>query len=151
MTTDVTTDVAKQLNLALEIQRKRDLSATLAKDIVADIRNTLLFQLKWEDLLMAAPIALSSLGAIFVAASSTDTSITLEPPEGGFKQLMYARYTSLWHFDCYLTFNHSYPRLHPNLLECGNLGRLAFMDAEKGMGEISMKAGFTTNIVCKSC
>ncbi|KEF58341.1 uncharacterized protein A1O9_06267 [Exophiala aquamarina CBS 119918] len=90
------------------------------KEASSDIKSSLLFTARWESLLMSAPIALSSLGACYVASSSEIArTIKLTIPK-----------------DSKLTT----PSLPANLVECGNLGTNAFIEAEAAMGSIHMNS-----------
>ena len=60
------------------------------KKFVSEVKQSLLFQSNWADLLSAAPMALELMGACFVAASAPDADsilLTEAVPEEGWKCL----------------------------------------------------------------
>ncbi|KAF8174179.1 hypothetical protein K438DRAFT_2023232 [Mycena galopus ATCC 62051] len=85
-----------------------------------EMKSSLLSQINWEELLQSAPTAISSMGACFVASSSPKALVMLKAKPG--KHFEYLKYSSI----------------QANLVECGNLGRFAFLEAEKGMGTIQL-------------
>jgi hypothetical protein len=109
----------KDLAVILQAQEKRDLAPNVTSQVISEMKSSLIFQYNWEELLQSAPTAISCMGACFVASSSEKATVTLTPPEKGFQ---YLRYTSI----------------QANLVECGNLGRYAFLEAENGMGIIQL-------------
>jgi hypothetical protein len=67
--------------------RKEDAGAA-AERMMRETKNSLLFQFRWEDLLMSSPVALNCISACIVAAGSPDANVTLTPPRDGFKYLV---------------------------------------------------------------
>ncbi|KAF3167125.1 hypothetical protein TWF225_012050 [Orbilia oligospora] len=126
---------------ANEAARMSDLSAGKINDVTKEIKSTILFQYRWEELLMAAPVAINCLGGCFVASSSPIASTTIIPT-----------------FQYKVTeFTGSSPEtrtssesLQAGLVECSNLGRFAFLEAEKGMGRISTMASRMVMADCQA-
>lgn len=78
-------DPQKQLKLVVQ---KREQADAMAPRILREMQSSILFQCKWEELLMSAPISISCLGACHVAAISPKANVIFTPPkEGGFKYL----------------------------------------------------------------
>lgn len=102
---------------------------TKTSETVTAIKNSMLFANDWSTLLMSAPTVVKSLGTCFVASSSPLAGeVQLRQPAGGFKVL---RSTSL----------------KANLVRCGNLGRVAFIEAEKSMSGIQLGSSETEDTV----
>jgi hypothetical protein len=60
-------------------------------DYVDDVKHSLLFRpgFNWDDMLSAAPVAITLMGSLFVASTVPDaTQITIIAPKDGFKTLM---------------------------------------------------------------
>lgn len=72
-----------------EAALKKETANNAADRMMREIRASVLFQFKWEDLLTSAPVSISCLGACMVAASSP-INVTFEKPKEGFKYLVYA-------------------------------------------------------------
>lgn len=68
-------------------KRKDDLTFSVASEESRNLKNSLLFQYSWPDLLQSAPTAINSMGACFIAASSDKAAVTLKRPEKGFQYL----------------------------------------------------------------
>ncbi|KAL5589346.1 hypothetical protein FOVSG1_011213 [Fusarium oxysporum f. sp. vasinfectum] len=111
---------AKDLQVILADQAKRELAPNVSSQVINEMKSSLIFQISWEQLLQAAPTAISSMGACFIASSSPKAVVQLEPPKD--KGFLYLRYTSI----------------QANLVECGNMGRMAFLEAEDKMGVIQL-------------
>ena len=77
-------DPQKQLEL---LAKKTERAGDMGPRILREIKNSILFQYKWEELLMACPVSISCLGACFVAASSPSANDNFKPPMEGFKYL----------------------------------------------------------------
>ncbi|RSM20290.1 hypothetical protein CDV31_000784 [Fusarium ambrosium] len=104
---------------------RREDPGTAVKRMLQETKNSLLFQYRWEDLLMSTPVALNCIGACIVAAASPDADVTFESPRNGFK---------------YLDDHGGNYRLKANLVKCTDLGRFAFIEAEMNMNKIHMLA-----------
>lgn len=77
-----------QDNLEVVLRQKQDeLSRNVAAEESRNLKNSLLFQFNWPELIQSAPTAISSMGACFVAATSDKASVTLKRPEKGFEYL----------------------------------------------------------------
>ncbi|KAH7174207.1 uncharacterized protein B0J16DRAFT_417757 [Fusarium flagelliforme] len=109
-----------ELQAILEYQANRQQAHDITKQVTSEIKNSLVFHTSWEQLLQNAPTALSSIGACFVASSSPNAQVQLSPPKD--KGFQYLRFNSL----------------QANLVECGNMGRMAFMEVESKMGAITL-------------
>ncbi|KAF8892585.1 hypothetical protein BD779DRAFT_1661291 [Infundibulicybe gibba] len=86
-----------------------------------DVKNSLLFQYDWAELLSAAPLALSLMGSCYVAATSplaNAVSLKDAEPKGGFKYI-------------------KHPELKACLIQISDAGRMAFIVAEKNMDLIN--------------
>ncbi|TVY67615.1 hypothetical protein Focb16_v002486 [Fusarium oxysporum f. sp. cubense] len=110
----------KDLQVILADQAKRELAPNVSSQVINEMKSSLIFQISWEQLLQAAPTAISSMGACFIASSSPKAVVQLDPPKD--KAFLYLRYTSI----------------QANLVECGNMGRMAFLEAEDKMGVIQL-------------
>ncbi|KAK3505269.1 hypothetical protein B0T13DRAFT_485904 [Neurospora crassa] len=111
---------AQDLQVVLAAQEKRELAPNVSSQVINEMKSSLIFQFDWAQLLQAAPTSISCMGACFVASSSPNAVVHLEPPKD--KGFQYLKYTSV----------------QANLVECGNMGRMAFIAAENGMGRIQM-------------
>ena len=70
------------------LKDKEQQSTTAAKDYYAEAKNSLIFQYNWEELLGATPMAINLIGSCYIASSTpVGISVTLTPPQGGFKYL----------------------------------------------------------------
>ncbi|CAI7565821.1 unnamed protein product [Penicillium glandicola] len=100
-------------------------SGSAATAFAKDVKQSLLFQYDWGELLSAAPMCLSLMGACYVASSSPKAvGMTLEDckPTGGFKHIRH-------------------PELRACLIQVSDYGRMAFLEAEKKMALIGMASG----------
>ncbi|KAJ4185163.1 hypothetical protein NW755_008606 [Fusarium falciforme] len=104
------------------LARKEDAGAA-AERMMRETKNSLLFQIRWEDLLMPSPVVLNCISACIVATGSPDANVTFTPPRDGFKYLV--------------DFGGKYG-LQANLVRCTDLGRFAFIETESRMGRINM-------------
>ncbi|RMJ18622.1 hypothetical protein CDV36_001733 [Fusarium kuroshium] len=104
---------------------RREDPGTTVKRMLQETKNSLLFQYRWEDLLLSTPVALNCIGACIVAAASPDADATFDPPKNGFK---------------YLDDHGGKYRLKANLVKSTDLGRFAFIEAEMNMNKIHMLA-----------
>ncbi|KAF7594973.1 hypothetical protein BBP40_007781 [Aspergillus hancockii] len=78
-----------------------------------------IFQVDWEDLLKSAPVSINALGSALVASSSdVATSITFTPVK---KRVLIFEVSSL----------------RAKLVECGNIDRFAFVEAETSVFSIN--------------
>jgi hypothetical protein len=121
--------VGKDLSVVLQSQDVRNKDPQLAETVVSEMKSSLIFQYNWEELLQCAPTAISCMGACFVASSSEKATVELVAPKD--KPFQHLRYTSV----------------QANLIEVGNLGRFAFIEAESGMGEIQLASKMIYNKV----
>lgn len=81
---------AKDLEVVLAAQEKRELAPNVSSQVIDEMKSSLIFQFNWAELLQAAPTAISCMGACFVASSSPDASVQLEPPKDkGFEHLRF--------------------------------------------------------------
>ncbi|KAL2061472.1 hypothetical protein VTL71DRAFT_6849 [Oculimacula yallundae] len=109
---------ANDLKVVLQAQQARDLAPNITDQVIREMKSSLIFKYTWEELLQSAPTALSCIGACLAASSSPKAAITLTPPTD--KGFQYLRYNSV----------------QANLVECANMGRFAFIEAETCMGII---------------
>ncbi|RFN45623.1 hypothetical protein FIE12Z_10125 [Fusarium flagelliforme] len=109
-----------ELRAILEYQANRQQAHDITKQVTNEIKNSLVFHTSWDQFLQTAPTAFSSIGACFVASSSPNAQVHLNPPKN--KAFQYLRFNSL----------------QANLVECGNMGRMAFMETESKMGAITL-------------
>ena len=85
----------QDLSIVIESQQKRDLAPNVTSKVTAELKDSLIFQYNWGELLQSAPTSLSSLGACFVASSSPRALVSLTPPKD--KGFQYLRYNCLGH------------------------------------------------------
>jgi hypothetical protein len=79
---------AKQLEKALKAQYDRDNHENVTNRVVNEIKASMVFQYRWEDLLQSGPVALTCMGSCFIAtASNTSRGLMLEAPKDGFQFL----------------------------------------------------------------
>ena len=70
------------------LKEKEQQSTTAVKDYSTEATNSLIFQYNWAELLGAAPMAINLIGSCYIASSTpVGMSVTLTPPQGGFKYL----------------------------------------------------------------
>ena len=80
----------EDLAVVLESQQNRDSVRNVTSKVSGELKDSLVFQHNWEELLQSAPTSLSSLGACFVASSSPNALVPLTPPKDkGFQYLKY--------------------------------------------------------------
>ena len=77
----------KDLSVVLEAQERRDLAPDVSSQVIKEMKNSLIFQNNWEDLLQSAPTSISCMGACFAASSSPKAVVKLTPPEKGWQYL----------------------------------------------------------------
>ena len=80
----VLSDPQQQLDM---IAKKTEKAGEVAPRILREMKSSILFQYKWEELLMSGPVSISCLGACFVAASSPKANVIFTPPKNGFTYL----------------------------------------------------------------
>lgn len=69
-------------------EKERIDSDTLTKDLVLEMKNSLIFHLRWQDILQAAPVSISAMGALLTASACSDAQTTdLARAGGGLKSL----------------------------------------------------------------
>ena len=75
------------LTVALKAQNARDTDPAITDKVIEEIKNSVIFQYNWQDLLQSAPIAVSSTGACYAACfGEAGMKVKLEPPlSGSFK------------------------------------------------------------------
>lgn len=71
---------------------KKEDSSVVAEQMLREIRSSLVFQFRWEDLLMSAPLSLNCLGACILAGNSKAVDVKLEAPKKGFEYLVYVSF-----------------------------------------------------------
>ncbi|KAK6518151.1 hypothetical protein TWF506_005311 [Arthrobotrys conoides] len=106
------TNIDPELALALAEERKHmnDAGDAQSGSLSKEIQNSVLFQYRWVSMLMGAPIMIGALGGCFIASSAHIAATTkVQHPT----------------------------TLQACLVECSNMGRYAFLQAEKGMHRIS--------------
>ena len=129
---------AKDLQVILRAQERRNNNSRGTSEVLKEMKSGLTSQFRWEEMLQAAPIAISGLGACYVAGASPEVEkVQLQSPDGGFKYLRLV----IFFFGIHLVAlgltrceNSRHKELKPNLAQCGTLGRHAFLEAEKSMG-----------------
>ncbi|KAL2682382.1 hypothetical protein Neosp_006832 [[Neocosmospora] mangrovei] len=104
------------------LARKEDTN-DIAERMMRETKDSLLFQFRWENLLMSSPVVLNSISACIIAAGSPDANATFTRPRDGFKYLV--------------DFGGQY-RLQPNLMRSTELGRHAFIQTESSMEKINL-------------
>jgi hypothetical protein len=81
-------ELEKQAAIVDEQRRQEATRTDASSRFILDIQSSLLYSMNWSEFLSAAPMAISLMGACYVASTVPGaTSITLSPPEGGFKHL----------------------------------------------------------------
>ncbi|KAE8316621.1 hypothetical protein BDV41DRAFT_573904 [Aspergillus transmontanensis] len=113
----------KALQGIAELQKVRQ---TSVDKFVKHVKARSLFQpsFNWGDILSAAPVAISLMGNLFVAATIPDaTRITIIPQEGGFK---------------FLPNFGSNTALNACLVHCADMGSKAFVTARSSFDTISL-------------
>ncbi|KAF8803263.1 hypothetical protein BYT27DRAFT_7195858 [Phlegmacium glaucopus] len=110
----------QDLRIIMQAEEKRAVATNVTALVFNEMKSSLLSQINWEELLQSAPTAIFSMGACFVASSSPKALIMLKEKPG--KPFEHLKYSSI----------------QANLVECGNLGRFAFLEAEQGMGTIQL-------------
>lgn len=79
---------AQELQVVLAAKDKRELAPNVSSQVIDEMKSSLIFQFNWAELLQAAPTAISCMGACFVASSSPNAVVHLEPPKDkGFQYL----------------------------------------------------------------
>jgi hypothetical protein len=128
-------DALAQIEKANQERLKKEYSGKAGTKFVTEVRESMLFQYNWADLLSAAPTALSLLGACHVASSSQEAaaiSLGDSMPQGGWKYLQVSQK----------------PTLKACLVYVGDYGVKAFNIAANNMDSIAGTAGDLTDIVC---
>ncbi|KAM0345796.1 hypothetical protein ACHAPU_006149 [Fusarium lateritium] len=124
-----------ELEKANQDRLKKEYSGKAGTKFVTEVRESMLFQCNWADLLSAAPTALSLLGACHVASASEEASaIRLGGncmPKGGWQHLKVAES----------------PTLKACLVYVGDCGAKTFHIAASNMDAIAGTAGDLTDIV----
>ncbi|KAG4253200.1 hypothetical protein FPRO03_07160 [Fusarium proliferatum] len=124
-----------ELEKANQERLKKEYSGKAGTKFVTEVRESMLFQYNWADLLSAAPTALSLLGACHVASASEEASaIRLGGscmPKGGWQYLKVAES----------------PTLKACLVYVGDCGAKTFHIAASNMDAIAGTSGDLTEIV----
>ncbi|GAB1312822.1 hypothetical protein MFIFM68171_03032 [Madurella fahalii] len=108
-------DDSRQLAKAVKAQYDHNNRNDVTENVVDEIKSSIIFQYRWEDLLLSGPVALTCLGSCLIAsASNTARALNLEPPKNGFQFLKQSS-------------------LDANLVDSINLGRTAFLTADGNM------------------
>ncbi|KAK6499956.1 hypothetical protein TWF481_010312 [Arthrobotrys musiformis] len=122
-----------------EADRRNAMTSAAINDVSKEIKSTILFQYRWEELLMAAPVAINCMGGCFIAASSPIATAT--------KISTFDYETS--NLDSQVITNQTSPTsLQAGLVQASNLGRIAFLQAERGMGTIKNYSAAMTGKNC---
>jgi hypothetical protein len=106
----------QQFGSTLRAQASRDNDQDISERVCEEIKQSVIFQHNWQNLLQSVPVAISATGAAYAASfSDAGKRVTLNlPPSGSFQYL-------------------EYESLSANLLTIGDKGRAAFMKAEGGL------------------
>lgn len=77
-----------EVTIANNIQNKQDYQSDITDAAVEEIKQSVIFQYNWPQLLSSAPIAINSTGLAFLAsASTTAATVELKEPKDGFRFL----------------------------------------------------------------
>ena len=136
MAIDQTAALAK-LEQANQDRLKKEYSGKAGTKFVTEVKESMLFQYNWAELLSAAPTALSLLGACHVASSSNEAAainLGSAMPKGGWQYLKVAEK----------------PTLKACLVFVGDQGAKAFKIAGSNMDAISSTSGDLTSTVSLS-
>ncbi|PKK55219.1 hypothetical protein CI102_9 [Trichoderma harzianum] len=113
--------IEEELTVALKAQYDLDNRPDITNDAVNEIKNSIIFQYNWEELLQSGPVALTSIGSCFIACTSKGSDhIQLDPLEGK-------------------EFQHK--SLNANLMDSANYGCEAFLKAERSMLFVKQVSG----------
>lgn len=126
-----------ELERSNQARLKKEYDGKAGTKFVTEVRESMLFQYNWADLLSAAPTALSLLGACHVASSSQEAAainLGSAMPNGGWAYLKVA----------------AKPTLKACLVYVGDCGAKAFTIAATNMDAIAGTAGDLTDIVSKA-
>ncbi|KAJ4856908.1 hypothetical protein T069G_07805 [Trichoderma breve] len=116
--------IEEELDVALKARYDLDNRPDITNDAVDEIKNSIIFQYNWEELLQSGPVALTSIGSCFIACTSKGSDhIQLDPPEG--KEYQHIIHKSL----------------NANLMDSANYGREAFLKAERNMLFVKQVSG----------
>ncbi|PTB52102.1 hypothetical protein M431DRAFT_510307 [Trichoderma harzianum CBS 226.95] len=116
--------IEEELTVALKAQYDLDNRPDITNDAVNEIKNSIIFQYNWEELLQSGPVALTSIGSCFIACTSKGSDhIQLDPLEG--KEFQYIKHKSL----------------NANLMDSANYGCEAFLKAERSMLFVKQVSG----------
>jgi hypothetical protein len=104
-----------ELDQAIKAQIQRDQDPNITQIVTDEIKESVVFQQPWQDLLQSMPVSIYAIGALFVASSSDAAQqAQLEQPNKGFRYIQD-------------------DKLAAALIRCGEQGRLAFMEAMTGL------------------
>lgn len=76
----------KNLEIVLE-RRKQEFNRNPVAEESKNLRNSLLIQYNWSELLQFAPTAINGIGACFVASASEKAGVRFTTPDRGFRYL----------------------------------------------------------------
>ncbi|KAG8627095.1 hypothetical protein KVT40_004578 [Elsinoe batatas] len=127
-------NILSEIEKANQERLKKEYSGKAGTKFVTEVKESMLFQYNWADLLSAAPTALSLLGACHVASSSQEASainLGSAAPKDGWKYLQVAKT----------------PTLKACLVYVGDCGVKAFSIAANNMDSIAGTAGDLTEVV----
>lgn len=127
-------DILAQLEKANKDRLKSEYAGKEGTRFTTEVKESMLFQYNWADLLSAAPTALSLLGACHVASSSQEAAainLGSAMPRGGWKYLQVAEK----------------PTLKACLVYVGDCGAKAFSIAGSNMDAIAGTSGDLTQVV----
>ncbi|KAH0524105.1 hypothetical protein TsFJ059_009015 [Trichoderma semiorbis] len=124
------TGIEEELTVAPKAQYDLDSRPNITDDTVNEIKNSIIFQYNWEELLQSGPVALSCIGSCFIACTSKGSDhIQLDPPEG--KEFQHIKYKAL----------------NANLMDSANYGCEAFLKAERNMVFVQQASGSVSKAV----
>ncbi|KAF3289440.1 hypothetical protein TWF970_003219 [Orbilia oligospora] len=126
--------------VANETKLITNLSAGAINNVTKEIKSTIVPHYRWEELLMTVPVAINCLGGCFIASSSPIASTTTIPTFD-YRKTEYAGQAP--------KIETSPENLQVALVECSNLGRHAFLEAERGMGQINTLGSRTITTNCQ--
>ncbi|KAF5671095.1 hypothetical protein FCIRC_8785 [Fusarium circinatum] len=105
------------LDVVVQRQNARQLDPAISDKVIDEMKSSAILSVSWEDLILSTPVAISCLGACFVASSSEKIETVKVPMVAG-ATVQRPEYLSR------------------NLSECANLGLDAFNQAERGLLKI---------------
>lgn len=81
------------LKTVLRAQEEREQGPNVTGEVLAEMKNSLLFQFNWEEMIQPSPTAISCIGALYVVSISSKAAFDLQTPKD--KDFQYLKFVEI--------------------------------------------------------